>query len=443
MSPRAPAFSGVVRRALVRFTASAVLAVAVLSVATVFIADHIARERALHDAERQAANLANRLAAPMVDDAVRAGVPGAADTLDTVMDNRMRDGSVLRVKIWDREGRVIWDDRGDLAGQYFDMEPRLAELFGTRGTWAEVSDLDRAENVTEQSAQEMLEVYAGAVDADGEPVVVESYLTTRAMHEHASELTTAFVPLVLGTLLLFLLVVLPLAWSLARRVERAQAERTVLVQHALEAADLERRRIAHDLHDGVIQDLSGVGYLIPTVRRELDSGGDLGRARAMLDRAGEVVQGDVVALRTMLTDLYPPDLDGPGLGHALRQLVTLEAATAGLAVEVVLPPDLDLPGDPARLTYRVAREGVRNVVKHAGASRLWLDVATADGEVTVRVADDGTGPPQVAAGRREGHLGLRLLADAVADAGGRLDLDSPTGGGTVLTARFPVPALTR
>lgn len=443
MSPRAPAFSGVVRRALVRFTASAVLAVAVLSVATVFIADHIARERALEDAERQASNLANRLAAPMVDDAVRAGVPGAADPLDTVMDNRMRDGSVLRVKIWDREGRVIWDDRGDLAGQYFDMEPRLTELFGTRGTWAEVSQLDRAENVTEQSAQEMLEVYAGAVDADGEPVVVESYLTTRAMHEHASELTTAFVPLVLGTLLLFLLVVLPLAWSLARRVERAQAERTVLVQHALEAADLERRRIAHDLHDGVIQDLSGVGYLIPTVRRELDSGGDLGRARAMLDRAGEVVQGDVVALRTMLTDLYPPDLDGPGLGHALRQLVTLEATPAGLAVEVVLPPDLDLPADPARLTYRVAREGVRNVVKHAGAGRLWLEVATGDGEVTVRVTDDGTGPPQVAAGRRDGHLGLRLLADAVADAGGRLDLDSPTGGGTVLTARFPVPALTR
>lgn len=443
MSAPTSRLSGVVRRALVRFTACAVLAVAVLAVATVLVAEHLSHERALHEAEQQAANLANRLAAPLVTAAVREGAPGATATLDTVMDNRMRDGSVQRVKIWSRDGRVLWDDRGDLTGKSFDMDPEVIALFGTQGTWAEVSDLERAENVGERAATEMLEVYAGAVDADGEPVVVETYLTTRAMHEHASELTTAFVPLVLGTLLLFLLAVLPLAWSLARRIERAQSERTVLVQHALEAADLERRRIAHDLHDGVIQDLSGVGYLIPTVRKELDSGGDLGRARAMLDRAGEVVQGDVVALRTMLTDLYPPDLDGPGLGHALRQLVTLEAAPAGIAVEVVLPPELDLPGDPARLTYRVAREGVRNVVKHAGASRLWLEVSADGGEVEVRVTDDGTGPPPQPAGRRDGHLGLRLLADAVADAGGRLDLDAPTGGGTVLTARFPVPALAR
>ncbi|UFN46722.1 sensor histidine kinase [Nocardioides okcheonensis] len=450
--------SGVLRRALVRFTVSAVLAVVVLSLTTLLVADQIARHRALEDGRRQAANLANRLAAPMVDEAVRAGEPGAADLLDTVMDNRMRDGSLQRVKIWDQDGRIIWDDTGDLVGRTFEMEPQLAALFGTHEAWAEVSDLDRAENVTEQSVDEMLEVYAGATDADGRPVVVESYLTTADMHEHAQEIARSFVPLVLGTLLVFLLVVLPLAYSLARRVERAQAERTVLVQHALEAADLERRRIAHDLHDGVIQDLSGVGYLIPTVRKELRSDGDLDRARTMLDRAGTVLRGDVASLRTMMTDLYPPDLEGEGFGDALRELAAIDGATAGLAVEVAVPPGLLLPPQTARLAYRVTREGVRNVVKHARATHLWVDVSVVASTLEVRVRDDGTGATthgtthstthgtahRTANGTatipsRDGHLGLRLLADAVADAGGRLDLEIGGAYGTVLTARLPLP----
>lgn len=437
-SDRSAPSSGVLRRALVRFTASAVLAVVVLSLTTLLVADQIARQRALEDARRQAANLANRLAAPMVTDALRDGEPGAADLLDTVMDNRMRDGSVQRVKIWDEDGRILWDDDGDLVGRVFDMEPQLAALFGTHEAWAEVSDLDRAENVTEQDADEMLEVYAGATDADGRPVVVESYLTTEDMHQHAREIARSFVPLMLGTLLVFLLVVLPLAYSLARRVERAQAERTVLVQRALEAADLERRRIAHDLHDGVIQDLSGVGYLLPTVRKELRADGDLARAGEMLDRAGSVLRGDVASLRTMMTDLYPPDLEDEGFGDALRELAAIDGGGAGLAVEVTVPPGLVLPTETARLAYRAAREGVRNVVKHAHATRLWIEVTAAAATLEVRVRDDGTAAAGRTAAVEEGHLGLRLLADAVTDAGGRLDLEIGGRGGTVLSVRLPL-----
>ncbi|MBS2936366.1 hypothetical protein KDN32_01260 [Nocardioides sp. J2M5] len=437
-SERSAPSSGVLRRALVRFTASAVLAVVVLSLTTLLVADQIARQRALEDGRQQAANLANRLAAPMVTESLRDGEPGAADLLDTVMDNRMRDGSVQRVKIWDEDGRILWTDSGDLVGRVFEMEPQLAALFGTHEAWAEVSDLDRAENVTEQDADEMLEVYAGATDADGRPVVVESYLTTEDMHQHAREIERSFVPLMLGTLLVFLLVVLPLAYSLALRVERAQAERTVLVQRALEAADLERRRIAHDLHDGVIQDLSGVGYLLPTVRKELRADGDLVRAGEMLDRAGTVLRGDVASLRTMMTDLYPPDLEDEGFGDALRELAAIDGGAAGLAVEVSVPPGLALPPETARLAYRAAREGVRNVVKHAHATRLWIEVTLAAATLEVRVRDDGTAAAGRTATADEGHLGLRLLADAVADAGGRLDLEIGGRSGTVLCVRLPL-----
>lgn len=429
--------SSVVRGAMLRFAASAVAAALALSVTTLLVADQIARQRALEDARRQASNLANRLAAPMIDGAVREGLPGAAATLDTVMANRMRDGSVQRVKVWDEDGTILWADAEELVGQVFPMEDSVAVLFGTRDTTAEVSNLDRAENVTERSAGELLEVYAGAFDAEGRPVVVEAYLPTRVMHDYARAIATSFVPLVLGALALFLLIVLPLAHSLARRVQKAQEERTLLVQHALRAADLERRRIAHDLHDGVIQDLSGVSYLLPTASKEMTEGGDLTRARAMVRRATDVVQGDVAALRALLVDLYPPDLDGPGLGQALRELAALEFTTAGLRSEVVVEPSLELPTDTSRLVYRIAREAVRNVVKHAQATTVCLEVRSEGDAVLVRVRDDGVGPGERPFEAEEGHLGLRLVADTVTDFGGSLDLRAHPDCGTLLEARFP------
>lgn len=433
----ARASEDVVRRALVRFVASAVAAVVILSVITLLVAAQIARHRALEDSRRQAANLANRLAAPMIDESIRRGDPGAAETLDMVMANRMRDGSVLRVKVWDAEGRVVWADSKVLVGRVFDLDPEVAALFGTRDTYAEVSSLEQAENVVERAQGELLEVYVGTFDSDGEPIVVETYLSTREMTDYSLAIATSFVTLVLGTLVVFLLVVLPLAYSLARRVQKVQAERTALMQHALRAADLERRRIAHDLHDGVIQDLSGVGYLLPTASKELHDGGDLDRATALVGRAAEVVQGDVAALRALMMDIYPPNLDEVGLSQALRELVALEASSAGIVGDVVAQP-LELPTDTARLVYRVAREAVRNVVKHAHAATVTVEVQVVDSDVEVRVRDDGIGPGGDPGAAAKGHMGLRLVADTVRDFTGTFELRGHPDGGTVVEARFPV-----
>ena len=441
MTAAARATSPAMRRALFRFTASAVAAVIVLGLLTLLVADQIARQRALEDARHQVSNMADRLAAPLITRGVRAGRSGASAALDTVMANRMRDGSLQRVKVWDEDGRVIWADTDELVGRVFEMDDEVTALFGTHDTHADVSDLERAENVTERAQEELLEVYAGAVAGDGRPVVVEAYLPTRQMHNDARAMVNTFVPLVVGTLLMFLLVVLPLAYRLARRVDAAQAERTALTQHALRAADLERRRIAHDLHDGVIQDLSGVGYLLPTLRKEIHAEGDLGRATALLDRATSVVHSDVASLRALMVDIYPPNLADGGLRDALSDLVTVEAATAGLSGEVVLDPALDVPPDTARLVYRVAREAVRNVVKHARATTVRLEVHAArqGGRDTVRVLvrDDGVGPGNAFDRPADGHMGIRLAADTVADFGGALDVRAHPDGGTVVDAWFP------
>jgi signal transduction histidine kinase len=211
-----------------------------------------------------------------------------------------------------------------------------------------------------------------------------------------------------------------------------------MMRHALLASDLERRRIAQDLHDGVIQDLAGLGYVLPTARRELHADGDLALARTTLDRATGMLQQDVVRLRALLTDLYPPDLQGQGLVSAVGDLVQTITSDAGLDATVRIDPELDVPVDAGRLAYRVVREGLRNVVKHAGASRVEVEVSREADDVLVRVADDGRGPASAPEEAPRGHLGLRLLTDTLSDFGGRLDLEPGPRQGTSLLARFPV-----
>jgi signal transduction histidine kinase len=410
----------------------------VLTAGAVLVANKIAQHQALADARAQASAIANKLAAPLVNRDVRErGLP-AADRLNTVMMTRMADGSVRHVKLWDETGRVIWSDESDLVGQKFPMEEDVTELFNTKAATAELSDLSKEENQFEQSEGELLEVYAGTFDADGEPLVFEAYLTTEQMRSAAQTILVNLVPLILGTLALFMLAVLPLAMSLARRVERAQLDRSKMMRHALLASDLERRRIAQDLHDGVIQDLAGLGYVLPTAQREIHEGGNLALARTTLDRATGMLQQDVVRLRSLLTDLYPPDLQGQGLVSAVGDLVQTMTSHAGLDATVRIDPALDVPVDAGRLAYRVVREGLRNVVKHADASSVVVEVSREADDVLVRVADDGRGPVSAPEVTPRGHLGLRLLRDTLSDFGGRLDLEPGPRQGTSLLARFPV-----
>jgi signal transduction histidine kinase len=437
-APDSPTTSPVVRSAVVRFTVWSLVMLLVLTAGAVLVANQIAKRQALADARAQASAIANKLAAPLVNRDVRErGLP-AADRLNTVMMTRMADGSVRHVKLWDEDGRVIWSDEQDLVGQKFPMEEDVTELFNTKAATAELSDLSKEENQFEQSEGELLEVYAGTFDADGEPLVFEAYLTTEQMRSAAQTILVNLVPLILGTLALFMLAVLPLAMSLARRVERAQLDRSKMMRHALLASDLERRRIAQDLHDGVIQDLAGLGYVLPTAQREIHEGGNLALARTTLDRATGMLQQDVVRLRSLLTDLYPPDLQGQGLVSAVGDLVQTMTSHAGLDATVRIDPALDVPVDAGRLAYRVVREGLRNVVKHADANSVVVEVRREADDVLVRVADDGRGPVSAPGVTPRGHLGLRLLKDTLSDFGGRLDLEPGPRQGTALLARFPV-----
>jgi signal transduction histidine kinase len=130
-------------------------------------------------------------------------------------------------------------------------------------------------------------------------------------------------------------------------------------------------------------------------------------------------------LRTLLVEIHPSRLESAGLEAALDDLLSPVRA-AGIETELAVEPTRD-----DALVYRVVREALRNVTKHAQARRVSISVTPA--RATVR--DDGHGfdAAQRERRREEGHVGLALLEDLVAEAGGTLSVTSAPGEGTTVT----------
>lgn len=424
----------VVRKAVLRFAMWSVVALVVLAIGTLFVAQRIAREEALRDARIRSANIADGVA-KVVDDDLRARDPAKLAKVQQLMEPRLQAGLMSHIKLWSEDGGILWADEQQLIGRRFPLEEDVSSLFGTRKVTAELSDLNKAENRTERGEGQLLEVYVGTFDADSRPMVFEAYVSTAGMERDETAIIRGLLPMSLGGLLLFQVAVLPLALSLARSVERAQKERSKLLRHGLLASDLERRRIAQDLHDGVIQDFAGLGYAMPIVAEHLPKGPEAADAREAVEHVSSVLSRDVTALRSLLTDIYPPDLEGEGLVAAVEELA-MQAEDAKLSVSVQVSPDFHAPLDAARLAYRVVREGLRNVVRHAQATAAQVHLLRTGDDLVVRVVDDGRGVPENVTAPH-GHLGLRLLEDTVRDLGGRLDLSPGARGGAILEAVFP------
>ena len=212
-----------------------------------------------------------------------------------------------------------------------------------------------------------------------------------------------------------------------------------MLRRSLLATHRERLRIAHDLHDGVVQDLAGLTYAMPLVAEQLPSTPEASLARQTVADATVMLAHDVEALRSMLVDIHPPDLEGPGLAQAARDLAArVESSGATVRLDVPESPDWSL--GTSRLVYRVLQEGLRNVVTHSGASRAAVTVRRQGPDVHVEVSDDGRG---VDAGAEPppGHLGLQLLRENLEDFGGELTLRTSDAGGTTLAAVIPADVL--
>ncbi|WP_329082594.1 MULTISPECIES: sensor histidine kinase [unclassified Streptosporangium] len=193
------------------------------------------------------------------------------------------------------------------------------------------------------------------------------------------------------------------------------------------------RRIERDLHDGPQARLVALAMSLGMAKDELADNSSpedrLHRARDLVDAAHRDTKEIIADLRLLIHGIYPPVLD-QGLEVALATLVTRFALPVDLRV--------DLPRRPSAvvetIVYFCTAELLANVVRHSGARRAIVDVRGHDGLLRLHVGDDGTGGASVGPG-----TGLPGLAARVGVVDGRLEIDSPPGGPTVVTVEVPLP----
>jgi signal transduction histidine kinase len=209
---------------------------------------------------------------------------------------------------------------------------------------------------------------------------------------------------------------------LAARVDTLETTRAA----AVESADARLRRLERDLHDGAQHRLAYIAMELGRARARMSE--DPESAAELLTSAHEESKRAMVELRDLVRGIHPSVLTDRGLDAAVSGL----AERCPVPVEVDIRLDARLPMAVETAAYYVIAESLTNVGKHADAHRAWVDVRDAGDALVIEVRDDGRG----GAARTPGS-GLEGLAQRVEALDGRLVIDSPEGGPTVIRAELP------
>jgi signal transduction histidine kinase len=423
--------------AVARFMLVSLAAMAVIVVGAFFALRQVAINEAERDTQVRVQSEARLVETAGLSDGILRGDPAAIRQLDDVVVGQIVSGSLVRVKLWSKDGTILYSDEPALIGERFELGDEEAELFETGGAEAELSDLARPENRYERPHGKLLEAHSPIRTPDGTQVLFEIYQRFGSVNSSAQRLLGALAPPLLGGVAVLLLLQIPLAWTMASRLQRGHHERERLLANAVEASSEERRRIAADLHDGVVQDLAGVAFGLAPLVEAAERRGDQADATALRDATATLRQG-VRDLRTLLVEIHPPNLESAGLEVALSDLLSPLAA-AGIATELHVD-DAAAPGSEHDvLVYRAAREAVRNAQAHGKPSSVRVELARQPGRTRLVVSDDGRGFTPADRERRvaEGHVGLRLVESLVEQSGGRLSVASEPGEGTTVVLEVP------
>jgi PAS domain S-box-containing protein len=227
--------------------------------------------------------------------------------------------------------------------------------------------------------------------------------------------------------------------------ERVEAEQQLQTAHdelrelslsMLEVREAERTRIARELHDDLGQTLTALKMdadlleaTIPPNRTDL-----LERVAAMR----VLLDSTVTTTRRISSDLRPLVLDDLGLGAAAEWLVQSTSQRYGVACDLRIDPSVAQLGEPhASALFRIMQESLTNVMRHARATRVQVQIERTEQALLLKISDDGIGM-EPEARKKPKSFGLRGINERVLSLGGELDISSHPGAGTMLVARIPV-----
>ncbi len=421
------------RRVVLQVLAATVAVLLLVGALGVVVVRRIAEREAMNDASQLTDLLARTVVMPALEDGLLTDDPEARARFDAVVRSRVLTGMFVRVKVWSTDGRVLYSDAPEQIGGQFPLGEDQLAVLAEPATVAEVSDLTPAENELERGQGRLVEVYRPVWTPSGRPMLFETYTEYAAVTARSGDLWRAFSGIVVSSLLLFGVLLMPVLWTLLDRLRRGRDQRELLLQHAIDASEDERRRIAADLHDGVVQELVAASLIVAGAAERASTAGEDLEQVSHLRSAATAVRSSIGTLRTLLVDIYPQNLTSAGLGAALEDLTGgLRSRGIEVSVDVEQQAAASLNDEDQRLVYRMTSECLRNVAKHAAARHAQVTLRR-DGSLTVlEISDDGVGlsAAAAAAAAEDGHLGLRLLADLARDHGATLRMASTPGHGT-------------
>ena len=425
------ALSGLV----LRYVRTGLVTLMIVAVAAAYASRRLGTLEAIRSAHQVATLAAAAAVEPVLDHSILTRDPSSIAALDRVVRNQVLRGALVRVKIWNADGTILYSDESRLIGERFPLAQDELRLLRSGESHAGLSDLSEPENRYEEPAVQLLEVSVPIRTADGTPVLFEAYFRYNGVAAAGRRVWLRFAPLILGALVLLSVLQVPLALSLGRRLRRTQQQREDLLRAAIEATDAERRRIASDLHDGVVQDLAGVAFWLGAAARR---GREDGTVDEEVREAAERVRDAVRSLRSLLIEIYPPNLYEEGLAAALSDLM-VRLEPRGIKTSLSIDAPLERLGqDVIGLLYRAAQEALRNVMTHAEAARVDVSVTASDGVAVLEVSDDGRGLDEERMRDGESHLGLKALGGLAATMGATLNVASTPGRGTTLCLEVPI-----
>jgi len=202
------------------------------------------------------------------------------------------------------------------------------------------------------------------------------------------------------------------------------------------AVSAERNRLARELHDAVTQTLFSASLIAEVLPRIWERDHDQGLLR--LAELRDLTRGALAEMRTLLLELRPATLTESSLGELLRQLAQALGGRTRLPIEMIVTGERPLPPDTQIALYRITQEALNNVIKHAAATQVMLELTMTPQAVQLVIRDDGRGFDP--GGSAPHSLGLGIMHDRAEKIGAQLAVTSQIGTGTIVTVTCPVPA---
>ncbi|MGY2703517.1 MULTISPECIES: sensor histidine kinase [unclassified Nocardioides] len=442
---------------MVLFLTIGVLTAVGIIVGTNILADRAAADEAISEAKGTTQLLAQSVVAPEFPPTVVHLRPDNAteylrplESFDREVQARLlKTDRPYRINIWSANGRLLYTSQldllfKDLFSQNGTHQPALTlddeqrVILRKGGVGSEIADPGRPEDVAAAGTEGMVRIYTRFVTTDrgstsvadqraaGRPVLFEAYFPVADLTERQTQIFDSFRWITAGALILLIAVATAILVGLTRQLRKASAERERLLVSAMDASDAERRRIARDLHDSVVQDLAGTAFSVSAVARTSDLPED---SRETLESAGVSLRTGLKSLRSLLAEIHPPDLSADGLPAALADLIA-PAGAAGIQASVSVEGAETASDAHVALVWRVAQEAVRNAIRHSEASTLAVTVRGDGRTLALEVVDDGVGFDR--SRTKPDSYGLRGLRSLVVDSGGVLDVRSSPGEGTTV-----------